>query len=207
VLGRLKKMAGDGVAALERIVTQPEPLPAAILASRVVLVGASVSVHWHVEVRYPCVSVRAHYSFDKTPVVDSVLARLPVPDAVIVKQCAAYFPIPLETKKQMVLSWLDRLAAASVVPVVATVVPVTVAHDQQNPGRMDGILEYNEWIRCIAGEREMPLLDLESALRRSSEDPHLDEKWATRDGLHLRRAAYRERLDQILGPVLTRALM
>lgn len=206
VFGTVKKLIGKGVATVEKATTSSASLPAKVLSSRVVLVGASVSEFWHVDVLYPCVTVEAHYSFDKTPVIEQVLARVPRPDAVIVKQCAAYFPIPLEPRKEMVLGWLDQIRERGAVPIVATVVPVTAAHDRENPDRLDGIIEYNDWIREVGEERGLPLLDLDEALRKSQSDPQLDERWATRDGLHLRRRAYRNRLDPLLAPVLIEAL-
>ena len=149
MFGTVKKIIGNGVAAIERSVHDPASLPTKVRSSRVVLVGASVSELWHVEVYYPFVTVKAHYTFDKSPVIDEVISESPCPDAVIVKQCAAYFPIPLEPRKEMVLGWLDRIREQGAVPIVATVVPVTAAHDRANPERLDGIIEYNTWIRGI----------------------------------------------------------
>jgi hypothetical protein len=206
VFGRIKKIIGHGVAAVERSVLPPAPLSSEVLASRVILVGASVSEFWHVEVRYPCVSIRTLYTFDKTPVIDELLSSNVLVDAIIIKQCAAYFPIPLEEKKPLVLGWLDRIHAAGVRPIVATVVPVTARHDRNEPGRFEGLIEYNDWITEISRERGILLLDLEAPIRRSPSDRHLDERWATRDGLHLRHQAYRQRLDPILLPVLGEAL-
>jgi hypothetical protein len=206
VLGTLKLRLGRGLAALEKLALPPAPLPVEVLASRVVLVGASVSDHWNVEVRYPCVAVRKVYSFDKSAEIDRLLDEPPLPDAIIVKECAAYFPLALEPATAQVRSWIDRIRAADVVPILATVVPVTRRHASRQPGRLEGILAYNDWIRSFGAEASIPVLELERALRRSDDDRHLDERWATRDGLHLRRVAYRRRLDPILQPVLVAAL-
>lgn len=206
MLGTLKLRLGRGLAALEKIALPPAPLPIEVLASRVALVGASVADHWNVEVRYPCVAVRTVYSFDKSAEIDRLLAEAPRPDAIIVKECAAYFPLELEGATAQVRSWVDRIRAAGVAPILATVVPVTRRHAGWKPGRLEGILEYNDWLRSYAAGASIPLLDLERALRRSDDDRHLDERWATRDGLHLRRIAYRRRLDPILQPVLVAAL-
>ena len=206
MLGSLKLRIGRGVALVERIVLPPAPLPVKVLTSRVVLVGASVSDHWNVEVRYPCVSVRKVYSFDKSAEIEGLLGERPLPDAIIVKECAAYFPMDLDEAQGLVASWLDRIDEASVAPIVATVVPVTRRNARAHPGRLEGILAYNDWIRAVAGERSISVLDLERALRVGDDDRHLDERWATRDGLHLRRVAYRQRLDPILQPVLVAAV-
>jgi hypothetical protein len=206
MIGAIKHRLRRGIGLAERILVPPATLPVEVLASRVVLVGASVSTHWNVEVRYPCVSLRPLFDFDKTPAVDELLAAEPRPDAIILKECAAYFPGPLEPRKPLVVGWIDRIAAAGVVPILATVVPVTAAHARGAPGRLEGILEFNEWAREVAKERSLPQLDLEAALRVGLDDPHLDPALATRDGLHLRREAYRRRLDPILAPVLVQAL-
>ena len=205
MLGTIKKTVLNGMAIGERALLAPAPLPFRVLASRIVLVGASVAELWHVEVRYPCITVRALYDFDKTPVLDGLLAERPPPDAVILKQCAAYFPGPVEPRRALVTGWIDRLERSEVVPILATVVPVTRAHERTCPGRLEGLLEHNRWTRQLAADRGLAVLDLEAALRLGPEDPSLDPRLATRDGLHLRHRAYRRRLDPIVAPALVEA--
>ncbi len=206
MIGTIKKSLSRRIGLLERSLLPPMPLPVEVLSSRVVLVGASVAEFWNVEARYPCVSVVARYDFDKTPVLDQLLARRPLPDAVIIKQCAAYFPAPIEPRQNLVTEWLDRLGDLRISPILATVAPVTDDHDARNPGRMPGIVDFNNWIRSEASFRSVPILDIATALRASSGDPHLPRKLATHDGLHLTRRAYRRRLDPILQSVLIEAI-
>ena len=166
------------------------------------LIGASISDFWNINVRYPCVEVATRFTFDKSPIVASCLRERPRPSAVILKQCAAYFPLPLDEKKPLIEGWVDQLAEAEIPAALATVVPVTAAHDRREAGRFAGILEYNDWVRAVTDDRGIPRLDLEEVLRISSQDRHLAPQWATRDGLHLRRLAYRRRLDPIVQPLL-----
>ena len=206
MLGRIKLTLGRAAAEVEKRLLPPAPLPAKVLASRVVLLGASVSDHWNIQVRYPCIEVRKVYAFDKSAEIDRLLSETRPPDAIIIKECAAYFPLELAEQKPLVLGWIDSLRARDVVVVMATVVPVTSRHASSRPGRLEGIVEYNDWVRSVASERGLQVLDLERALRTGPDDPHLDPRWATNDGLHLRRAAYRRRLDTIVQPVLVAAL-
>jgi lysophospholipase L1-like esterase len=88
--------------------------------------------------------------------------------------------------------------------VLATVVPVTRGHAAAEPGRAEAVWAFNDWLRELAEASGVPLLDLEAALRCSTADRHLDEQLASPDGLHLRRAAYRTRLDPLILPLLLR---
>ena len=82
-------------------------------------------------------------------------------------------------------------------PAVTTVVPVTKEHSKSNPGRLPGILAYNDWIRDVADKEQIPCLDLEKALRVSASDRSLHPELTSGDGLHLNKKAY-ERLDELL---------
>lgn len=205
MFGTLKKYVGHGVALVERQIVPVVPLPSRLISGKIVLAGASVGSLWHIEVRYPGIEVRPLYSFDKSPVIEACIREDPRPKAVIIKECAAYFPLPIAEKTALVEEWINALVTAKICPVLATVVPVTAEHDRKEPGRFTSLVEFNDWIRKSAKERELPLLDLARTLQVSDIDQHLDEHWATGDGLHLRRRAYRRRLDAIVQPVLLEA--
>ncbi|MBI3929768.1 MAG: SGNH/GDSL hydrolase family protein [Armatimonadetes bacterium] len=173
----------------------------------VVLVGASVGEAWD----FPQLASRQGksgyalayegvYDFDKGAALEQVLSRRPHPDAVILKECAAYFPGDLPSYQKLVKRWVARCRQASVVPILATACPVTEAGEQ-----LQGILAYNDWVRAYAAKEKLVVLDLEAAVRRSRTDRRLDPRCADEDGLHLVPAGYR-RLDQIVFPALDRAL-
>jgi len=82
---------------------------------RIVLLGASVGKGWQIE-RLPA---RANndeyifeyagvYSFDKTQALHSFLGREEGtrPGAIILKECAAYFPGELSLYKKLILQWI-----------------------------------------------------------------------------------------------------
>ena len=182
----------------------PRPLlPEAVARLRVVLVGASVGKAWRLHVVFPNLRSLAHYAFDKGPVLESAIASRP--DAIILKECAAYFPDD-GVDRALIPRWLQRIRGAGIRPVLATVVPVTRAHAARAPGRAEAIRAFNDWLRQLAADEKVPLLDLEAALRCSPEDRHLDERFDGGDGLHLAGVAYRGRLDPLIPPLLLRIL-
>ncbi len=191
---------------------------------RVALVGASVGGAWD----FPGLPARAgvsgyeleyvaRYRFDKSEEIAALLAREERrPDAVIIKECAAFFPGDTEKHRNLVRRWVVECRAAGVAPVLATVVPVTRTYPLRMfvlellHGRLRfpkdtqrAILAYNDWIREYAGTEGLPLLDLEAAVRSSDANRHLKESYARKDGLHLNAKAYRE-LDRIAVPALER---
>lgn len=185
-------------------------------AHRVLLIGASVGQEWNLP-QWPkrmknnnvSVEMIPVYSFDKSQVLEEVLMRPKrkfhfnrsyikgffgpaprKPDLIIIKECAAYFPGDLENYKTLVKKWIQQSIAAGIKPVVATVVPVTQEHSQKRPGRLPGILEYNDWVRSYAKEIGISCFDLESALRISKDDRRLSPDLTSGDGLHLNGKAY-----------------
>jgi hypothetical protein len=191
---------------------------------RVALVGASVGGAWD----FPGLPARAgvsgyeleyvaRYRFDKSEEIAALLAREERrPDAVIIKECAAFFPGDTEKHRNLVRRWVAECRAAGVAPVLATVVPVTRTYPLRMfvlellHGRLRfpketqrAILAYNDWIREYARTEGLPLLDLETAVRSSDANRHLKESYARKDGLHLNAKAYRE-LDRIAVPALER---
>lgn len=174
---------------------------------RVVLLGASVGEAWdfsHLPQRLRNTAYVFEYvglyDFDKTAALTPLLKRTAKkPDAIILKECAAYFPGDLGAYQAQVKKWVAACRAARVKPILTTVCPVTQRGDQ-----LTSVLGYNDWIRAWARKEGVPVLDLEAALRRSSTDRRLDPTCADSDGLHVVSAGYR-RLDRIVFPVLDAA--
>ena len=68
--------------------------------------------------------VLREYDFDKSRVVDQVLAGPPsLPGVVILQECSVYFPGDLPAYQRMYRGWIERLLARGLRPVIATVVP------------------------------------------------------------------------------------
>jgi hypothetical protein len=180
----------------------------------IVLVGASVGKAWKFE-EIPnrlswksdiILGFRAKYDFDKSDIIDSLIA-LPVPvSGVIIKECAAYFPRDIEQSKKLIKEWVALLTSHQITPILATIVPVTKEHDAKHPGRLITILEFNDFIRQFAFQEKILVLDLEKAVRMSEMDRHLKNEYAQPDGLHLVRKAYDEALDGIVFPMISRAI-
>ena len=71
--------------------------------------------------------------------------------------------------------------------------------------QLEGILQYNDWIREYAAQEGLPSLDLEAPLRTSQNDRSLRVDLHSGDGLHLNAQAY-GLLDKIVIPTLDQAL-
>ena len=183
------------------LVTQRIPLPASVADKRIVLIGASVGKAWRLHLVFPRVRTLALYAFDKSPLVRRAIADRP--DAIIIKECAAYFPSDA-VRRDLVERWVQEIRAAHIRPVLATVVPVTRGHALRQVGRAEAIREFNDYLRELASAQQVPLLDLEAALRSSARERYLEDGLDTGDGLHLARATYRQHLDSLIPPLLLR---
>lgn len=196
-------------------------------SKNVVLLGASIGRVWNIP-QLPERSDNWDYvfeyhgsSFDKSSKLKMVLSREDnKPDAVIIKECAAYFPGDLNHYKTKMKEWILECQKNDVIPIPATVVPVTRLHPYKmfvgyilkgrNPLkfgfpfknlRNKAILEFNDWIRTICNSKGLVCLDLEAALRYRSENRYLREDLAKLDGLHINRKAY-DILDQLVIQIL-----
>lgn len=200
---RLKQLASQAKRhAADRIVsltTRKIPLPPSVEHRRVIFVGASVGEDWRLHLVFPRIETLCIYQLDKGPLVDRAIASRP--EAIIIKECAAYFPTA-DPCREMVQGWVEQIRAAGIRPVLATVVPVTRAHASQQPGRVEGLWAFNDWLRDFSQEAALPLLDLEAAVRCSASDRHLDPRLDSGDGLHLARRTYRRHLDPLIPPLL-----
>jgi hypothetical protein len=177
------------------------PLPASVVDKRIVFIGASVGRAWRLHLVFPRIRTCACYAFDKSSLVREAIAERP--DAVIIKECAAYFPSP-QVDLPLVERWVRQIREAAIAPVLATVVPVTRGHALTHPGRAEAIAAFNDQLRDLAAAQRIPLLDLEAALRASAADRHLADGLDAGDGLHLAFATYRRHLDSLIPPLLLR---
>lgn len=176
-----------------------------------VLVGASVGKAWNFEQAPSRLGLgpkvvfgnRTVYEFDKSQAIEE-LAEYPFPVAgVIIKECAAYFPRDSDASKQKIMKWVDLLREKGKMPMLATVVPVTGKHEKTHPGRLQSILQYNDFVRDFAAKENIYVVDLEKAARVSEADRSLTIELAQADGLHLVQRAYIERLDKLIVPMLS----
>ena len=182
-----------------------EVIPKAGQIKYVVLVGASVGKAWkfpkltqrHDIGKHIVLSYRCRYDFDKSSELNNLLnAPFPV-YAIIIKECSAYFPRDLKSSEAKIKTWVDQIRSHNIIPVLATVVPVTMERDSSSPGKFKSLVKFNDFIRDYAAQEGLPLLDLEAALRISDTDRHLRPDYAQPDGTHLVPMAYNAALDKI----------
>jgi hypothetical protein len=203
--------------------SRAEPAPAGAPV-RFALVGASIGQGWdlpafpermHLEgIRFEYVGV---FDFDKTLAVRDLLARpTQRPEVLVLKECASYFPGDLAHYQTLLRGWIAAARNAGVLPVPATVAPVVAPHGRWErlrrfvrtrllgrPDRSQQIRAFNEWLRQLAAEEGLPLLDLEAALRVSDTDRSLRPDLTSGDGLHLNAKGY-ALLDAALAALVSR---
>ncbi len=202
---------------------QATELSSAKPGRRVVLIGASIGREWDL----PDFAVRMNlrgYSFealqawqyDKSDLIAETLMRpsrkfrltpgyvkgffRPAPqpaDMIILKECSSYFPGDMHRQKKLMHEWTREIRRKNVAVMLATVVPVTRARARRDPGKQEGIREFNDWLREFAPRQDLPLLDLERALRADDTERYLRDEFTNGDGSHLNREAYRI-LDRLL---------
>jgi len=193
-------------------------------SKRIVYIEASTVNNWKLDgfatrtgiERYRFEVLR-EYDFDKSKLVDHVLAGgAPLPDAVIVQECSAYFPGDMQAYRRMYRAWLESLQSRGLLTVIATVVPPARSagwwQDVKDfikerllgrPGRLEQVVAFNEWLRTLGAELKIPVFDLEELLRVSAEDRHMRAQYSEGDGIHLAPVAY-QRLDRELLAFLDR---
>jgi hypothetical protein len=181
----------------------------------IALIGASIGREWHIESwparvrtnRFTAESL-AIWQFDKSEAIHEILLRPgrkfrftrtylrsllepppKKPDIVILKECSSYFPGDLQAYETEVRTWVRRLESGRFRILLATVVPVTSARSAREPGKQESLIEYNRWIREYARGRNIPVLDLEAALR-APDSTYLQDGFAAPDGSHLNATAY-----------------
>lgn len=196
----------------------------------VVLLGASIGKAWNLPAFSERKGVQDYVfeyvhggGFDKTAALKRIVSRQEnKPDAIILKECASYFPGDLQHYQSLMKVWLDLCEQEEVILILTTVVPVTRLHSFKkilidiikgrdplrngnpfNNNRNQGILEYNDWVQLYAEKKGLTVLDLERAVRYSENNRYLREDLAKIDGLHLNSIAY-EFLDRIVLPTLNK---
>jgi hypothetical protein len=157
------------------------------------------------------------YQFDKTDALQQLLKRKEnKPDAIFIKECAAYFPGDLSHYRELVHGWVVQCRKAGVVPIPTTVVPVIRDYSFKTQlkdlikrviGRptstwgLTEIIKYNDWIKWYAQKEGLVVLDLEDPVHTSKDDRSLRLDLHSGDGLHLNGKAY-TLLDKIVLPTL-----
>lgn len=190
----------------------------------VVFIGASTGNRWKLpdfpqRVRAPEYNMEflKIYEFDKSKLIDEVIKRPQKPDAVIIKECSVYFPGPQDAYKKQFASWVASLKQAGIKPMVATVVPPAtsqgfVADTKEfikvrllgRDNQFQQVVDFNNWLREFAQKENIPVVDLEQALRRSDADRHMVERFDSGDGIHINKEAY-DVLDGVLLKTLRNA--
>lgn len=182
----------------ERLYYRRLPVSQEFEKKRIVFIGASVAKQWMIEIRFPFIKVISEYQFNKTAVINNLINSCLIPDGIIIKECAAYFPGDIEKYKNLIEQWTKEISEKSIRLAFATVVPVTKNHSLEHPGRIDQIWEFNNWLRKFTNENKIPLLDLEESLIIGDNEKYLKDDYAQPDGLHLNRKVYREILDPVM---------
>ena len=199
----------------------------------IVLLGASVGHDWKIEalpermkqnqaIRGYRFEYAGEYAFDKTEALNRILQRTKnKPDAIFIKECAAYFPGDLREYQRLMKGWVQQCRKAGVIPIPTTVVPVVSSKNKAmkdqlkdsiktllgrptTATQLEGIFRYNDWIKEYAAQEGLVVLDLEAHLRTSQADRSLRVDLHSGDGLHLNSKAY-ELLDAVVVPTLDRA--
>lgn len=177
---------------------------------KLVLLGASIGQEWRFDklpTRAGLSGYRFEYqgvnAFDKGPLVDSVLAQSRKPDYVLIKECSTYFPGDQALYQERIVSWVLKLRAAGVRPVLVTAAPVEPAHNwvhrtkdlaKRAIGRStwaDEVMRYNDWLRDYARRENIPLFDLEAVLRIGPDNRYLRPEYGIGDYVHINDQAYR----------------
>ncbi len=202
--------------------------PSETRPKRIVLIGASIGKAWNISAlperiaNHDCVFEYVYSGgFDKSQKLAEVLSRAQDrPDAIFLKECAAYFPGDFTSYQHLMKKWIEDCLEAGVIPIPATVVPVTRFHSfkkfgidilkLRNPFRMGipfrqrrqkAVQEYNDWLRAYCREKGLAVLDLEKALSKGAKNRYLRSRFAKIDGLHLNKKGYKVLDEQVL-PVL-----
>jgi len=194
----------------------------------VILLGASIGQRWNLPDLPKRMNERRHafealqeWQYDKSRILDETLMRparkfrftpnyfrglfMPPPqpaDLIILKECSSYFPSDMHRNKDLIQRWVREIRQKKIAVMLSTVVPVTRERAQRDPGKQEGISEFNDWVRTYAEEQGLPLLDLEWALRVDDKDCYLYDEFHSGDGSHLNRKAY-----TILDELLVRSLV
>ena len=179
----------------------------------ILLLGASVGNSWQIENLPQRTNIKGYrfeyvgeYKFDKTEALRKILARKENrPEAIFIKECAAYFPGDLPLYQKLMTGWVKECRAGGVIPIPTTVVPVIrdnsfktkikdivkrIIGRSPHDLRLTSIIKYNDWVKTYAQKEGLAVLDLEAPLRVSPSDRSLRLDLHSGDGLHLNAKAY-----------------
>jgi hypothetical protein len=179
----------------------------------ILLLGASVGKAWNFDALPQRLNLKGcqfeyvgEYQFDKTKALREILARKDrKPAAILIKECAAYFPGDLAQYQKLMTGWVKDCRAAGVIPIPTTVVPVIednsfvtkikdiikrIIGRSPHDLRLTSILSYNDWIKIYAQKEGLLYFDLEAPLLVSPNDRSLRLDLHSGDGLHLNSKAY-----------------
>lgn len=177
---------------------------------RIALVGASNGKAWQIDRLADRVDLPGKYrfeylganSFDKSPLVQALTKRTEKPRAVMIKECATYFPGKLSEYQRLEMEWVKSLREAGILPILVTTPPLAeptgivqrtkdfVKGLVGKPTWQASVLEFNDWLRAYAKRENIPVFDVEAVLRREDQSRWLRDEFDEGDGLHLNRAAY-----------------
>ena len=99
---------------------------------------------------------------------------------------------------RMIKAWVKMIQAKEIIPVLATVVPITQEREQKKIGTQKSINEFNNCLREYANENNLEVLDLQKSLDDGTEGRYLRNTYANPDGLHLRESTYLHVLDPFM---------
>ncbi len=182
----------------------------------VVLIGASIGNGWKFNELpdrlgldgFKLEFVPVFDAFDKSPAIDDIINRSELPDVVIIKECSVYFPGNMADYQDKIRQWAEQLAEKNIDVIFATSVPVSertglvskvkglIKGVMGKPDKMKQLTAYNDWLRDVASQRDIDVLDLEAVLRVSDEVRYMDPKYDRGDHVHLNSDAYKT-LDQV----------
>jgi hypothetical protein len=170
---------------------------------KILLLGASIGQYWYINEYFNFIESLAVYRFNKTDALKEYLDSQGLqekPDAVILKECAAFihsdseeFSNKFMNYKKIYKDMIQIVRKNNILPIAATVCPVVYKGNH-----LDNILKFNDWMRVYAENNELPIIDIEKAVRISVNDRRLREEISQKDGLHLNRKAYEEYLNPLL---------
>lgn len=186
--------------------------PAGDRMKQIVYIEASTGRAWNLD-QFPKRTGLSHvaiqfipvYDFDKAAAVAKALgASAPnKPSVVVIQECSAYFPGPLDEYKKMYRGWIQQIKSGGVTPVIATTVPPAAPngfwqqtkesikiHILGRQSQYEQIAQFNDWLRQEARQEGVMILDLEVALRRSATDRSMNDSYDAGDGTHLNGKAY-----------------
>lgn len=176
----------------------------------IVLLGASIGKSWRIDRIAERVSLPGRYqfeyagvgAFDKSSLIDDVIKRPNKPAAVMIKECATYFPGDSAAYQRSVTEWVKILRAAGIQPILVTTAPLAeptgfvqrvkdlIKGVIGKPTWQESVIEFNDWLKYYAKTEGLPVFDLEAALRRDDSKRWLRNEFDSGDGLHLNDVAY-----------------